>query len=109
MEEALADDLERVASLSDSIELRVSILNGDDFVLSLPRDAPVSELRARVAQAMEAKNPERVRLFHGEAELTPGARVPAVGRAASVVALAHSWHGVRSFFCLTSWPPRCQL
>ena len=76
MEQALAADLERVASSSDSIELRVSILNGDDFALSLPRDAPVSELRARVAQAMEAKNPERVRLFHanGEAELTEGAR-----------------------------------
>ena len=75
MEEALAADVERVASSSsDSIELRVSILNGDDFALSLPRDAPVSELRARVAQAMEAKNPERVRLFHanGEAELTEG-------------------------------------
>ena len=70
MEQALAADLERV----NSIELRVSILNGDDFALSLPRDAPVSELRARVAQAMEAKNPERVRLFHanGEAELTQG-------------------------------------
>ena len=74
MDEALAADVERVASSSDSIELRVSILNGDDFALSLPRDAPVSELRARVAQAMEAKNPERVRLFHanGEAELTKG-------------------------------------
>ena len=56
------------------IALLVSILNGDDFELSLLRDAPVSELRARVAQAMEAKNPGRVRLFHadGEAELTKG-------------------------------------
>ena len=75
MEQALADDLERVASSSDSIELRVTILNGDDFALSLPRDAPVSELRARVAQAMEAKSTSRVRLFHadgGEAELTQG-------------------------------------
>ena len=73
MEQALAADLERVAS-SDTVALRVSILNGDDFALSLPRDAPVSELRTRVAQAMEAKNPERVRLFHadGEAELTEG-------------------------------------
>ena len=75
MEESLAADLQRVASSSsDLIELRVSILNGNDFALSLPRDAPVSELRARVAQAMEGKNPERVRLFHadGEAELTEG-------------------------------------
>ena len=74
MEESLAADLERVASSSDLIELRVATLNGDDFALSLPRDAPVSELRARVAQAMGAKNPERVRLFHanGEAELTRG-------------------------------------
>ena len=73
MEEALADDPERVAS-SDSIDLRVCILNGEDFALSLPRNAPVSELRARVAQAIEAKNPERVRLFHAnsEAELAEG-------------------------------------
>ena len=77
MENALAADTERVASMLSRdglIELLVSILNGDDFALSLPRDAPVSELRARVAQAMGAKNPERVRLFHadGEAELTEG-------------------------------------
>ena len=75
MEEAIAADLERVASSSSdsSIELRVSILNGDDFALSLPRDAPVSELRARVAQAMGAKNPGRVRLFHANGEaLTQG-------------------------------------
>ena len=101
MEQALAADLERVASSSDSMELRVSILNGEDFALSLPRDAPVSELRARVAQAMGAKNPEHVRLFHanGEAELTQGnARVLAVvwgGCSACsgsmVIALVHGW------------------
>ena len=79
MEQALAADTERVASIlsrDDLIALLVSILNGDDFELSLLRDAPVSELRARVAQAMEAKSASRVRLFHadGEAELTQGVR-----------------------------------
>ena len=105
MQQALADDLERVASSADSIELRVYILNGDDFALSLPRDAPVSELRARVAQAMEAKNPERVRLFHadGEAELTQGnnargwvpscggSALPCFGSMHMIIALVHGW------------------
>lgn len=115
MEKALEADLERVLSSSassDTVELSVSVLNGDVFVFHLPRDAPVSKLQARVAQAMGAKSASRVQLFHanneqrtansereqlkqgatlGENEVRDGCALAAVVRAITLQEVCQKW------------------
>ena len=81
MEKALAADLERVASSSDTVGLTVSILNGHDIALRMPLDALVSDLRARVAHDMGSKNDARLFFSGRESELTEGALDAAVASA----------------------------